>query len=576
MGNPLIMRHYQNNPKLKASGVKIRYTEFQTEERIKCSMDPIYFMEKYIKIVHVDHGLIPFKMFDFQKKLVTSFAENRYTIGKLPRQCGKSTASVAFILWTVIFGPLQNIAILANKANTSKELLDKLQKCYENIPLWMQQGIVSWNRHSLEIENGSRVVAGATSSDAIRGNTFNIIFLDEFAFVPPHIAEEFFTSVFPTISSGDTTKLIMVSTPKGLNHFHKFWVNANKQKEDPSYNGYNPVEAHWSVVPGRDERWYKEQLAVLGPEKFDQEFGCEFLGSSATLISGSKLSMMSWIQPIHRSGNVDLYQQPIPDHTYVISVDSARGLNSDYSAFTVIDCTSMPYSVVAKYRSKIIESYVFPEVIHNVALYYNNAHLLIETNDVGKQVADMLHNDFEYEHIFSTQNIGRGGQKLNSGFGRSGKLGVATSGPMKKIGCSNLKALIETDKLLISDANIVDELTTFVRKADTFMADDGKHDDLVMTLVLFGWLTSQPSFKELTDTDIRKRISADVQVGAMDQVMPFGHISDGTEKIVEIDTEGNVWEDVKPEWAVKTQRFFNDVHYSMEDEEDDEFDGDSL
>jgi hypothetical protein len=263
------MRHYKNNQNLKGEGVSFVFTKEQIEERIKCTRDPVYFIEKYMKIVHVDRGLIPFQLYDFQKRLLNSYVNNRFTIAKLSRQTGKSTVTIGYLMWTVLFGPMQNIAILANKAATARDILSKLQLAYEYIPLWMQQGIVAWNKGSIELENGSKVIAAATASSAARGSTFNILMLDEFAFVPKNIAEEFITSVYPTISSGKTTKVIMVSTPNGMNLFYKYWTDAVNKR-----NLYVPIEAHYSEVPGRDEAWAEDQRKQLGDEKFKQEFGC--------------------------------------------------------------------------------------------------------------------------------------------------------------------------------------------------------------------------------------------------------------------------------------------------------------
>lgn len=267
--NPQTMRHYKGNPNLKCAGVQMQYSADQIAERIKCTQDPEYFIETYLKIIHVDKGLVPFKLYDFQKTLLKAYTDNRFVIAKLPRQIGKSTVTVAYIMWVILFGPMQNIAILANKASTARDILGKLQLAYEHIPLWMQQGITSWNRGSIEIENGSKVVAASTAKSSIRGNTYNIIFLDEFGFVPTNIAEEFITSVYPTISSGTTTKLFMVSTPNGMNLFYKYWTDAVAKR-----NLYVPVEAHWSVVPGRDAQWAADQIKQLGQEKFNQEFNC--------------------------------------------------------------------------------------------------------------------------------------------------------------------------------------------------------------------------------------------------------------------------------------------------------------
>lgn len=546
------VKNYKSNPNLKSAGVKFIFTKEQIEERIKCMRDPIYFIERYMKIVHVDRGLVPFDLYKFQKDLLGSYINNRFTIAKLPRQVGKSTVTIAYILWTALFGPMQNIAILANKASTSRDILAKLQLAYEHIPLWMQQGVVSWNKGSIELENGSKVIAAATASSAARGSTYNIIFLDEFAFVPKNIAEEFITSVYPTISSGKTTKVIMVSTPNGMNLFYKYWTDAVNKR-----NLYVPIEAHWSVVPGRDAEWAEDQIKQLGQEKFDQEFGCSFLGSSNTLISSAKLSTMTWVSPIQKLNELEIYELPKEGHTYVLSVDTSEGQNLDYSAFTVIDCTQAPYKLVAKYYNNKISPMVYPSVIYNVATKYNTAHILAETNSIGMQVIEMLHNDLEYENIFSTTNMGRGGQKISSGFKKNSKLGIKMTNQIKSIGCSNLKSLLETDKLIIQDFDTISELTSFVANHASFSAEAGCHDDLTITLVLFSWLTTQPTFKELTDIDIRKKITDEKLESMQEEVLPFGFIDDGSNsKQTFKDDEGNLWEEVYPNSYFDADGFF--------------------
>lgn len=561
--NPQTMRHYKGNPNLKCAGVQMQYSADQIAERIKCSQDPEYFIQTYLKIVHVDRGLVSFDLYDFQKTLLKAYENNRFVIAKLPRQVGKSTVTVAYIMWVILFGPMQNIAILANKASTARDILAKLQLAYEHIPLWMQQGIVSWNRGSIEIENGSKVVAASTAKSSIRGNTYNIIFLDEFAFVPTNIAEEFITSVYPTISSGTTTKLFMVSTPNGMNLFYRYWMDAINKR-----NLYLPVEAHWSVVPGRDDQWAKDQIKQLGQEKFNQEFGCEFLGSSNTLIAPSKLGAMHWKAPLQKINDIDVYELPQPQHIYMMTVDTAEGQNLDYSTFAVIDVTDSPYRLVAKYRSNKISPMMLPNIIYNVAEKYNSAHVLVETNSIGIQVAEILHTDLEYENIFSTTNLGRGGQKISAGFKKNSKLGVKTTAPMKSLGCSNLKSIVEGDKLIIQDFDTIAELTSFVATGKNYAAEPGCHDDLAMTLVMFGWLAAQPLFKELTDVDIRKKMVEERENSLQEQLLPFGIISDGSApteaKRTFKDETGENWEVV--EQVEHNRRLWNEFDYVGDDD----------
>lgn len=564
--NPQTMRHYKGNPTLKCAGVQMQYTQDQVMERIKCTQDPEYFIKKYMKIVHVDRGLVSFDLYDFQKELLKSYVDERFVIAKLPRQVGKSTVTIAYIMWVVLFGPMQNIAILANKASTARDILSKLQLAYEHIPLWMQQGIVSWNRGSIELENGSKVVAASTAKSSIRGNTYNVIFLDEFAFVPTNIAEEFITSVYPTISSGTTTKLFMVSTPNGMNLFYRYWMDAIHKK-----NLYKAVEAHWSVVPGRDAKWAEDQIKQLGQEKFNQEFGCEFLGSANTLIHPSKLMAMPWKVPLHKINDIDVYEFPRPNNIYMMCVDTSEGQNLDYSAFTVIDVTESPYRVVAKYKNNKTSPLMFPNIIYNVATKYNTAHVLVETNNIGSQVAEILHSDLEYENIFSTTNMGRGGQKISAGFKKNSKLGVKTTTPIKSLGCSNLKSIVESDKLVITDEQIITELSSFVATGKSFAAEPGCNDDLVMTLVLFGWLAAQPVFKELTDLDIRKKMLEDKEKSMQEELVPFGIIASSEDHAKAVptfrDNDGTNWE-VVTQWE-QNNRAWNEIDYVGDDEFDD-------
>jgi hypothetical protein len=516
---------YLSNPNLKRANTPIQFTEEQIIEFLRCKDDPVYFAKKYIKIVNVDDGLVKFNMWPFQERLVTNFHKNRFNICKMARQVGKTTTVVSYLLHYIVFNDNVNVGILANKASTSREILSRLQLSYENLPKWMQQGIVSWNKGSLELENGSKIIAASTSASAVRGMSFNIIFLDEFAFVPNHIADDFFASVYPTISSGKSTKVIIVSTPKGMNHFYRMWHDAERGK-----NSFVATEVHWSEVPGRDEEWKAQTIANTSEEQFRAEHLCEFLGSVGTLINPSKLKILVYDDPIKRSKGLDVYENPKEDHSYLITVDVARGIGNDYSAFVVFDITEFPYRVVAKYKNNEIKPMLFPSIINEVARGYDNAWLLIEVNDIGDQVANILHYDLEYDNILMCAMKGRAGQIVGSGFsGKKSQLGVRTTAAVKKLGCSNLKLLIEDDKIMISDYDIISELTTFTQKHNSFEAEEGCNDDLVMCLVIFAWIVAQDYFKEMTNNDIRKRIYEE-QKNQIDQDMaPFGFISDGLE-----------------------------------------------
>ena len=529
---------YLGNPNLKKAGTPIQFTKKQIDEWIKCKNDPIYFAMNYIKIISLDEGLVPFEMYDFQKKILSDFHETRFNIAKLPRQTGKSTTVVAYLLYYAIFYDSVNIGILANKASTARELLGRLQLAYENLPKWMQHGVLVWNKGNVELENGSKILAASTSASAVRGMSFNILFLDEFAFVPNHVAEQFFASVYPTITSGKSTKVIIISTPNGMNHFYKMWEDARRGKND-----YTTNEVHWSQVPGRDAKWKEETIKNTSPRQFAQEFECDFLGSADTLISPAKLQTIPFADPIKSNAGLDIYERVEKDHEYIITVDVARGIGGDYSAFLVFDITTMPYKIVAKYRNNEIKPILFPSVIFQICKEYNNPYVLVEVNDIGDSIAATLNYDLEYPNVLMCAMRGRAGQVVGQGFsGTKTQLGVKMSVTVKKIGCSNLKAIIEEDKLIFNDFQIFQELTTFVQKKQAWEADEGYHDDLVMCMVLFAWLVMQEYFKEMTDQDIRRRIY-DEQRNQIEQDMaPFGFLDDGMGDDTFVDGDGNLWE----------------------------------
>ena len=533
------VEHYLGNPLLKKSNVPVEWTKEQILEYQKCMENPIYFIRSYIKIVSLDEGLVPFLLYDFQEDIVDTIHDNRFTICKMPRQSGKSTTMVSYILHYVLFNPNMNVAILANKASTARDILGRLQLAYENLPKWLQQGVVSWNKGSVDLENGSRVVASSTSSSAVRGGSYNMIFLDEFAFVPTNVAEDFFSSVYPTISSGKSTKVIIVSTPNGMNLFYKLWVDAENKR-----NSYNIIDVHWSQVPGRDEKWRTETIANTSEEQFRREFDCEFLGSANTLINPSKIKTMAFHNPIQSNAGLDMYEKPREGATYVVVADVARGTNNDYSAFICFDVSTVPYKIVAKYRNNEIKPLLFPNVINDVAKAYNQAYVLIEVNDIGEQVATALQFDLEYENLIMASMRGRAGQIVGGGFsGGKAQLGVRTTKAVKKLGCSNLKQIIETDKLIITDYDLINEFSTFILKGQSFEAEEGHTDDLAMCCVIFAWLVEQTYFKELTDDDIRARMFLEQQHQLEQDMAPFGFIDDGLDNYGEtiVDEYGTRW-----------------------------------
>ena len=516
---------YLGNPNLKKANVQQEWTKKELLEYKRCMDDPLYFIQTYVRIVSLDEGLIPFKMYNFQKEMVGTFHNNRFTICKLPRQSGKSTTMISYLLHYALFNPSVNIAILANKAATARDLLGRLQLAYEHLPKWLQQGVMSWNKGSLELENGSKILASSTSASAVRGGSYNIIFLDEFAYVPSNVAEQFFSSVYPTISSGKSTKVIIVSTPHGMNMFYKLWTDAEEER-----NGYIPIEVHWTEVPGRDEKWKKETIANTSEQQFNTEFECEFLGSIDTLINAQKLRTLAYKTPIQSNAGLDVYKKPQEGSTYVLTADVSRGTKNDYSAFIVFDVTTVPYRIVAKFRDNEIKPLIFPSKIYDVARAYNQAFVLVEVNDIGEQVANTLQYDLEYDNLIMASMRGRAGQILGGGFsGGRAQLGVRTTKAVKKIGCSNLKQLVEDNKLIIEDFDTINELSTFIVKGSSFEADDGCNDDMVACLFIFGWTTDQTYFKELTDNDIRHQMYKEQQDQLEQDMAPFGFVVNGLE-----------------------------------------------
>ena len=512
---------YLGNKNLKRSDVVVEFTKDQVQEFIKCSRDPVYFIENYVKIINVDKGLIQFQPYEYQKDIVRLYEKERFVICKMPRQVGKTTIVVGIILHSILFNENYRVAILANKEKQAHEILGRIQLAYEHLPKWLQQGVMEWNKGTIELENGSKVESSSTASNAIRGTSQNLVYLDEFAFVPNSIQESFFSSVYPTISSGSTTKVLITSTPNGLNLFYKLWVDSENER-----NSYKRIDVHWSDVPGRDEAWKEETIRNTSKEQFRQEFECEFLGSSNTLISPDALRRLVFIPPISQNEYFKLYYEPRQTGLYMITVDVSRGLGGDFSAFIVYDISEAPYQVVATYRNNNISPLLYPEVIYNIATKYFNAHVLIETNDIGQQVADILHEDLEYENIIYTAKDPKGSVGVSQGFGGTAVKGVRTTKSTKKVGCQNFKALVENDKILLNDIDLISELYRFVSNGQSYEAEDG-NDDLAMCGVLFGWIMTQTFIKELTNSDIRKRLVEERQKYLDEEITPFGIIYDG-------------------------------------------------
>lgn len=540
------LKHYLGNPNLKRTNMALSLSEEQVREYVRCAKDPIYFIENYVKIIVLDRGFVKIDLYPFQKDAIRKFNSDRRIIVKAGRQVGKTTMVVGYILWYVLFNSDKSVAILANKAATAREILSRIKIAYEALPHWIQQGVRTWNKGDIELENGCRILANSTASSAIRGFSISLLYLDEFAFVPTNIADEFFTSVYPTISSGTQSKILISSTPNGMNHFYKMWTDAVENN-----NGFTHISANWREVPGRDQKWADEQFRVLGEQKFMQEMECEFLGSSGTLISAVALRQLSFVKPVTNAGidNLKIYEEVKKDNVYFISVDTSRGKGLDYSAFTVVDATTLPYKVVATYKDNDISPLVYPAILKQVGTYYNNAYQLVETNDNGQQIVDILFDDYEYENILSSVEAGKSklNKKLlvNFGYGQKSGRGIKTTKSVKRLGCALLKNLIERQQLIIQDYDIIAELSTFVSNGVSYEAEDGSHDDLVMCLVLFSWLTNQKFFEDMTNVNVRRKINEEhlkmIEDESIGDAILAGHIDvdDPSKRYVE---GGVVWD----------------------------------
>ena len=393
---------------------------------------------------------------------------------------------------------------------------------YEALPHWLQSGIKYWNKGSIELENGCKVIAAATSASAIRGKSISLLYIDETAFIEGW--DEFSQSVLPTITSGKQTKILYTSTPNGLNFYYYLCEGAKDQT-----NGYAYVEVKWDRVPGRDEKWKQETLQMLNFDfqKFSQEFEVEFQGSSGTLISGAALKRLKYQTPLKEdSTGLRVYENPIKDNNYTIICDVSRGKFQDYSAFSVIKISSMPYDQVCTFRSNEMTPLDYAEIIHRIAKAYNEATVLVEINDIGGQVADALHYDFEYENIVYTENSGSRGKRIAGGFGASVDRGIRTTKTVKTIGCSMLKLLVEQTQLIINDKNTIEELSKFSKKGQSYEAEPGATDDLVMGLVLFAWMSDQQFFKELTDIETLQKLRDYSDEEIERNLTPFGFIDD--------------------------------------------------
>jgi hypothetical protein len=519
---------FKGNPRLRPPGVTWEWTEEMLAEYARCATDMLYFVKNYIKIVTLPSkiskgGLVTMVPYPYQEEITKKIADNRFVICKLPRQSGKTTIIGAILLWHLLFNRNYMIALVANKAQNAEKILKSVKKSYEYLPAFLQQGLTIWNARRVECENGSFIQTGATTSSSIRGGTFNLIYIDEFCFIHPNMQDEFWTSNVPAISSGEDSKIILTSTPNGLDLFYDIW-----DKSERGENAFIRQEINWWDQPGRDDAWKKTQLELLGSqEKFDQEYNTEFLGSNGTLISGKALKAMTVRTPLEKTpAGLKIYERPSKDRSYVAVVDVARGVRLDYSAMVVVDITDLPYRVVATYRDNAISSMSLPGFVWNVLQAYNMALVLVESNDLGQRVAEDLLHEHEYENVVMTTVKAKRGTDASGGFGPQSRIGVMTNKQVKKIGCAGLKTLVEGRQLLNPCSDLKLEMSTFVAKGTSYEAEPGKHDDLIMCTVLFGWFTRQEYFREHAGGhDVRAAVLAENDRIRAEDLAPFGIVA---------------------------------------------------
>jgi len=517
---------YLGNPNVKRDGVEQEWSELEIKEYAKCMKDPSYFARTYLKVISLDKGLVPFNLYPYQEEMFKHFNDNRFSVVLACRQSGKSISSVAYLLWYAIFNPEKTIAILANKGSTAREMLARITLMLENMPFFLQPGAKALNKSSIEFSNNSRIIAAATSGSSIRGMSVNLLFLDEFAFVENDA--EFYTSTYPVVSSGESTRVIITSTANGVgNVYHKIWEGAVQ-----STNEYKPFRVDWWDVPGRDEAWRQTTINNTSELQFQQEFGNTFHGTGNTLIAPEILLKLQAIEPIGRVDNLRIYKEPEELHEYMIFVDVAKGRGQDYSVFNIIDMSVRPFEQVAVYQDNTISPLLLPDIIYKYANMYNEAYVIVENNDQGSVVCNGLYYDLEYENVFVESAV-----KANA-------IGVTMTRKVKRIGCSNMKDLIEQQKLIINDAETILELSTFEARGNSFEASSGNHDDIVMSLVLFGWFSTNAFFAELTDIDMKSLLYSERIKAMEEEIVPVGFFDDGREDKYETDSDGTVWESV--------------------------------
>ena len=509
---------------VKRPHLQEKYTDDQIQELAKCIKDPVYFMGHHCYIQHPVKGRVKFDLYDFQQRLVNVYNDYRYAIALLPRQTGKSTAASAYLLWYAMFKPDSTILIAAHKYAGAFEIMTRLRFIYETLPDYIRAGCTSYNRGSMEFENGSRIVSQATTETTGRGMSLTLIYLDEFAFVPPRIAEEFWTSISPTLSTGG--KCIITSTPNQDNdQFAQIWKSAIDTSDDYGNelelgkNGFKSFRSYWDEHPDRDEAWAAEERGKIGEERFKREHECEFITADETLIAPLKLVLLESIQPVRTEGQVRWYKKLNKNSTYIIGLDPSMGTGSDYSAIQVFCLPGFQQVAEWKHnktdvRNQMLILQSILETIYNVTKDEEAIYYTIENNGIGRtsiQALDELGTSNFYGSLMNEPKT----------TGQTFRKGLTTTLKTKLEGCAKLKYFIENGKIKINSKNLIQELKTFVARGRAFEAKDGEHDDLVMAALLCVRIVHQLTKH---DEDTFNELMDPMDTDPVDLPMPIGVI----------------------------------------------------
>ena len=481
---------------VKPANTKTRYTPSQLREIAKCANDPLYFMERFMWIQHPTKGKIPFEAYDYQKRLINCYWKNTSSIALLPRQSGKTTTAAGFLLWYAMFEPNVTIMIAANKFRAATEIMDRIKFAYEELPDYIRAGVATYNVQDIKFDNGSRIKSTTTTPDSGRGMSISLLYLDEFAFVKPRIAEEFWTAMAPTLATGG--KCIITSTPNSdEDKFAEIWHGATKTIDEYGdtipgglgVNGFMSFKAHYSEVPGRDEDWARRERAKIGSDKFDREYDCQFITADETLINAVTLLKLQGIDHMYKTNDVRWYDNLKPNMSYVMALDPSAGVGKDAAAIEVFSLPEMKQVAEWSHNRTSIPNQV--KTLQNIVNFiYNELKKMPEQRGEPDIYFTVENNSWGEAALLTITEIGDerfNGQMLNEprvrGVSRP-RRGLNTNGRTKAMACTKMKSLIEADKLKIYSRMLVRQLKFFVSKGDSFAAKQGENDDCVMSAML--------------------------------------------------------------------------------------------